>query len=95
MRTGRRLDSATYDDVGASNFVATPEQSMAVEGLPLRPSKAHLGTTSTVEARSWGRAVSIWPLGDDFHYAWYGREGGSFPRVAAAALWYALQTGGG
>jgi len=73
------LDPSTCGDVGASNFFASLERSVAAEGLPLRPSAAHLG-----KARSWDRAVSACPLGEDVHYAWY-RGGGRFSPPAAAA----------
>jgi len=67
---------STYDSLDAANFFASLDKRM--ENQPIQPSNGHLATTDPEAAKSWGgEAVSIWPLGENVHFAWL-EEGEEF-----------------
>ena len=67
---------STYDSKEASDFFASLDEKM--QKAPVKPSNGHLSVTSIKAAKEWGGdAVSIWPLGDDVHFAWL-EEGNEF-----------------
>jgi len=67
---------STYDSLDAANFFASLDKRM--ENQPVQPSNGHLATTNPEAAKVWGgEAVSIWPLGENVHFAWL-EEGEEF-----------------
>lgn len=65
------LDSETYNSIDAASYFHRLERAMVANRMPLKPSNSHLGTTCSKTAAQWGRAASIWPLGEDgVEFAW-------------------------
>lgn len=84
------LLTGTYgeDSLEAVKFFRKLDGAMASK--PVRPgANGHLGTTSTLDAATWGSPASIWPLSgggsDDkyAHFAWYEDGGAFWPRPKA------------
>ncbi len=74
------LDVDTYGSIEAASYFQSLEVQMNANGLSIRPSNSHMGTTCPLEAAKWGTAVSIWPIGDKINsvqFAWM-EEGGLF-----------------
>mmetsp|Transcript_33792 Transcript_33792/g.57384 ORF Transcript_33792/g.57384 Transcript_33792/m.57384 type:complete len:288 (-) Transcript_33792:1392-2255(-) len=72
------LDPATYQSKDAASYFTHLENDMTAKGLSVKPSKGHLGTTCPKAAAEWGRAASIWPLGEQgVDFAWL-KDGGLF-----------------
>jgi len=46
----------------------------------VRPRDGHLGVTSVATAGEWGAPVSVWPLGEEVHFAWFESGGLFYPR---------------
>lgn len=40
----------------------------------LEARKGHIGTATRGDAAAWGTPVTVWPLGDEFHYVWPKRQ---------------------
>ena len=58
------LDEHTYNSNEAVAYFQGLESEMTSKGMPLKPSNSHLATTCPKAAALWGRAASIWPLGE-------------------------------
>ena len=74
------LDNETYGSTAAASYFQSLEVQMNANGLSIRPSNSHMGTTCPLEAAKWGTAVSIWPIGEQLNsvqFAWM-EEGGLF-----------------
>lgn len=72
------LDPQTYQSNEAAFYFQKLEKVMSAKGLGLKPSNSHIGTTCPKEAARWGKAASIWPIGEDgVEFAWL-EEGGLF-----------------
>lgn len=70
------LDPGTYQSNESAAYFQSLEYEM--RGMPIKPSNGHLATTCPKEAAQWGRAASIWPLGEEgVDFAWL-EEGGLF-----------------
>lgn len=86
------LDPATYGSAEAAGYFASLDRRLAGRSgagpgrgpSPVRPGNGHLGTTSVGEAASWGPVASIWPLGEDAHFAWFADGGAFYPRRPGA-----------
>lgn len=88
------LDPTTYGSADAVRYFSALEEQMVKgeEGpLPVRPSNGHLATTYASDAAQWGEAASIWPLGNNVHFAWYEDRGNFWPKHAMPAA----KAGGG
>eukprot|EP00957_Ditylum_brightwellii_P209039 15359982-Ditylum_brightwellii.AAC.1 len=67
---------STYGSAEASNFFTSLDKQM--QSQPIKPSNGHLAVTNIDAAKEWGGyAASIWPLGENVHFAWL-EEGGEF-----------------
>lgn len=64
------MDESTYGEPEAVVFFRCLEDLLLREGAVSRPSTGHIGTATLGDAKVWGDAVSIWPLGDSFSYVW-------------------------
>ena len=73
------LDPTTYNSNDAVNFFKNLEEETLRES-PVKPSNGHLAVTCPRAASEWGMAASIWPLGEDVHFAWYENGGKFWPR---------------
>lgn len=79
------LDLETYKSEEALQFFTKLETSV-LQNDPVKPSNGHLGITSATSAATWGTtAASIWPLGEDAHFAWFEKGGEFWPRPMAMA----------
>ena len=82
------LDVDTYGSIEAASYFQSLEVQMNANGLSIRPSNSHMGTTCPLEAAKWGTAVSIWPIGEQFgsvQFAWM-EEGGLFWPIPSSTL---------
>ena len=75
------LDAGTYDDAAALRYFEALEQRLMTSKAA--PSTGHIGVASMDAASEWGRAASIWPLGQ-LHYAWPRDRAAFWPRGAEA-----------
>ena len=73
------LDPNTYNSKDASDFFNKLEVETLRES-PVKPSNGHLAVTCPRAASEWGIAASIWPLGEDVHFAWFENGGKFWPR---------------
>ena len=74
------LDVETYGSNAAASYFQSLEVQMNANGLSIRPSNSHMGSTCPLEAAKWGTAVSIWPLGErNVKFAWMERGGLFWP----------------
>jgi hypothetical protein len=75
------LDSNTYNSTDSAMYFRRMENEMTAMGMPLKPSNSHIGTTNQNDAARWGRAASIWPLGEEgVDFAWLAGGGLFWPR---------------
>ena len=82
------LDVDTYGSIAAASYFQSLEVQMNANGLSIRPSNSHMGTTCPLEAAKWGTAVSIWPIGDKINsvqFAWM-EDGGLFWPIPTSQL---------
>ena len=78
------LDSETYQSDEAASYFQTLDDEMTRSGMNIKPGNGHLATTCPKEAAQWGKAVSIWPLGENgVEFAWLERGGVFWPRPNA------------
>lgn len=63
------LDIETYGEEKAVAFFLWMEREMEGDAA-IRPSVAHIGVARKRVAQQWGNPVSVWPLGETFHYLW-------------------------
>ncbi len=74
------LDVETYGSNAAASYFQSLEVQMNANGLSIRPSNSHMGSTCPLEAAKWGTAASIWPLGErNVQFAWMERGGLFWP----------------
>jgi len=78
------LSPLTYGSAEAAAYFRGLEAT-AMADAPIRPSNGHLATTNPEAAAAWGRAASVWPLGDDVHFAWLAGGGDFWPPQATKA----------
>ena len=72
------LDADTYKSEKAAAYFEDIESEMSAKRMPLTPSNSHLATTCPMAAAKWGKAASIWPLGElGVEFAWMA-DGGLF-----------------
>ena len=72
------LDSDTYNSIESVEYFQNLEDEMTAMRMPLKPSNSHIGTTNPIDASRWGKAASIWPLGErGVDFAWP-EDGGLF-----------------
>lgn len=72
------LDPDTYNSIEAVAYFRGLENEMVAHEMPLKPSNSHLATTCPKAVAQWGRAASIWPLGEKgVEFAWMA-DGGLF-----------------
>ena len=65
------LDPDTYNSIEAVAYFRGLENEMVAHEMPLKPSNSHLATTCPKAVAQWGRAASIWPLGEKgVAFAW-------------------------
>lgn len=65
------LDSDTYNSIESVEYFQSLEDEMTAMRMPLKPSNSHIGTTNPIDAARWGKAASIWPLGESgVDFAW-------------------------
>lgn len=61
----------TYSDDNALAYFNNLEECIKAKetsSILARPSNSHIGTSNILEASKWGKAVSIWPCGNNFSY---------------------------
>ena len=79
------LDPMTYQSTEAASYFQMLEHELNARGSSVKPSNAHLATTCPVEAMQWGKAVSIWPLGEsNVEFAWFKKGGVFWPLESGA-----------
>ena len=78
------LDSNTYNSTESVDYFRSLENKMTAMRMPLKPSNSHIGTTNPKDAAQWGKAASIWPLGE---------EGVDFAWLADGGLFWPIQGG--
>lgn len=78
------LDSNTYNSIESVEYFRSLENKMTAMKMPLKPSNSHIGTTNPKDAAQWGKAASIWPLGE---------EGVDFAWLADGGLFWPIQGG--
>ena len=72
------LDPRTYNSTDSVTYFETLEHDMNAMAMPLKPSNSHIATTNPKDASLWGKAASIWPLGEKgVEFAWI-EDGGLF-----------------
>ena len=72
------LDSRTYNSMDSVTYFESLEYEMNAMEIPLKPSNSHIATTNPKDASRWGKAASIWPLGEKgVEFAWI-EDGGLF-----------------
>lgn len=72
------LDPRTYNSTDSFTYFETLEHDMNAMEMPLKPSNSHIATTNPKDASLWGKAASIWPLGEKgVEFAWI-EDGGLF-----------------
>lgn len=65
------LDPSTYQSSEAVAYFKKLEDKLLALGSKVVPSNGHLATTCPREAARWGKALSIWPLGETgVDFAW-------------------------
>ena len=70
------LDPRTYNSTDSVTYFETLEHDTME--MPLKPSNSHIATTNPKDASLWGKAASIWPLGEKgVEFAWI-EDGGLF-----------------
>ena len=63
------LDEETYGEDGAAFFQQLEQVWRLSNGTFVPPSKAHIAVGDKSVAQQWGKAVTIWPIGDfEFSY---------------------------
>ncbi|KAL7550673.1 hypothetical protein ACHAWF_016430 [Thalassiosira exigua] len=69
----------TYGSSEAASYFKSLEEEMTDLGnsIKIKPSNSHIGTTCPMDAARWGRAASVWPLGNGAEFAWL-ESGGIF-----------------
>jgi hypothetical protein len=80
------LDSDTYNSIESVEYFQSLEDEMTAMRMPLKPSNSHIGTTNPKDAARWGKAASIWPLGEKgVDFAWL-KDGGLFWPIRGGTL---------
>jgi hypothetical protein len=62
------LDKRVYGEAGILFFSALAE---VADETKVKPADAHIATGSSEDALAWGPPVSIWPIGDEFHFIFW------------------------
>lgn len=74
------LDRRTYNSIDSITYFESLEHEMNTMEMPLKPSNSHIATTNPKDASLWGKAASIWPLGEKgVEFAWIEDEGLFWP----------------
>jgi hypothetical protein len=80
------LDSDTYNSFESVEYFQSLEDKMTAMRMSLKPSNSHIGTTNPKDAARWGKAASIWPLGEKgVDFAWL-KDGGLFWPIRGGKL---------
>lgn len=74
------LSPETYGSDDAVTFFRKLDEEILTDKEPIRPRNGHLGVTTPSLAAEWGTPVSVWPLGDNVHFAWFRSGGAFYPR---------------
>jgi hypothetical protein len=90
------LEAETYGSEAAATYFQSLEVQMHANRLSIMPSNSHIGTTCPAEAAKWGKAASIWPLGEQgVQFAWLETGGLFWPVQSAKARAIAHNDGSG
>jgi hypothetical protein len=74
------LDPNTYQSTDAAAYFQRLEDKLSASGYSVKPSNGHLATTCPQEAAKWGKAVSIWPIGESgVDFIWLASGGVFWP----------------
>lgn len=74
------LSPDTYGSNDAATFFQKLDEEILTDKEPVRPRNGHLGVTTPSLAAEWGTPVSVWPLGETVHFAWFRSGGAFYPR---------------
>jgi hypothetical protein len=62
------FDKRAYGIAGTSFFAALAK---VADETKVQPADAHIATGSRKDALAWGPPVSVWPIGDEFHFIFW------------------------